>query len=239
MKFYDTTRISRLTAILTSLQGKKLVTASELAKKFSVSVRTIYRDLKTLELAGIPVYTDEGKGYSLMDGYRLPPVMFTEHEANTFITIAHLIHKTRDTSLIEEYSTALDKIKAVLRSGTKEKAALLSQRIAISPAFATKNASHSLTQIQAALTDFKVLKIRYERGNHKKITEREIEPFAFYYSLEESWLVIAFCRLRKDFRMFRLDRIQSLATTEKTFSPHEITLASYLEQKNKNYTPDK
>lgn len=239
MKFYDTTRISRLTAILTSLQGKKLVTASELAQKFSVSVRTIYRDLKTLELAGIPVYTDEGKGYSLMDGYRLPPVMFTEHEANTFITIEHIIHKTRDTSLIEEYRTALDKIKAVLRSGTKEKAALLSQRIAISPAFATKNASNSLTQIQEALTGFKVLKIRYESGNHKNLTERAIEPFALYYSLEESWLVIAFCRLRKDFRMFRLDRIQSLTMIEETFSPHNMTLASYLEQKQKNYTPDK
>lgn len=239
MKFYDATRISRLTAILTSLQGKKLVTASELAAKFSVSVRTIYRDLKTLELAGIPVYTEEGKGYSLMEGYKLPPVMFTEREANTLITIEHLIHKTRDTSLIKEYNTALDKIKAVLRVGTKEKVALLSKRIAISPAFATQNSSNSLTQIQAALTDFKVLKISYESGNQKKITEREIEPFAFYYSLEESWLVIAFCRLRNDFRMFRLDRIHSLVMSDETFSPHQITLASYLEQKQKNYTPDK
>ncbi|MEH3114816.1 helix-turn-helix transcriptional regulator [Pedobacter terrae] len=239
MKFYDATRIARLTAILTSLQGKKLVIASELATKFSVSVRTIYRDLKTLELAGIPVYTEEGKGYRLMDGYRLPPVMFTEREANTFITIEHLIHKTRDTSLIKEYNTALDKIKAVLRADTKEKATLLSTRIAISPAFVAKNFSDSLTQIQAALTGFKVLKIRYESANVQNLTEREIEPFAFYYSLEESWLVIAFCRLRNDFRMFRLDRIQSLAMIEETFSPHNITLASYLEQKQKNYTPDK
>jgi predicted DNA-binding transcriptional regulator YafY len=74
----DTKRLSRLTAILTQLQTKRLVTASELAKKFSVSNSTIYRDIKALEQAGIPVLTEEGKGYTLMEGYRMPPVMFTE-----------------------------------------------------------------------------------------------------------------------------------------------------------------
>ncbi|MBN9484719.1 MAG: DNA-binding transcriptional regulator [Bacteroidetes bacterium 43-93] len=236
MEFYDATRIARLTAILTSLQSGKLVTANQLAAKFSVSVRTIYRDMKTLELAGVPVYIEEGKGYSLMEGYKLPPVMFTENEANALITAAHLVNKTRDTSLVNEYSTAIDKIRAVLRLGTKEKALLLSQRIAISPAFTGSISSDSLTQIQAALTGFKVLKITYQNGDTEDLTEREIEPFGLYYSLEENWLVIAFCRLRNDFRMFRLDRITSLTSTGKTFSPHEMTLASYLEQRQKNYT---
>lgn len=235
MEFYDTTRIARLTAILTRLQSGKLVTANQLATRFSVSVRTIYRDMKTLELAGVPVYTEEGKGYSLMEGYKLPPVMFTEKEANALVTAAHVINKTRDASLVEEYSTAIDKIKAVLRLGTKEKALLLSQRIAISPAFTENTSSNSLAQIQAALTGFKVLKITYQSSNTGDLIEREIEPFGLYYSLEENWLVIAFCRLRNDFRMFRLDRIKSLMTTEKTFAPHEMTLASYLEQKQKNY----
>lgn len=228
MEFYDATRIARLTAILTRLQSGKLVTANQLAARFSVSIRTIYRDMKTLELAGVPVHTEEGKGYSLMEGYKLPPVMFTENEANALVTAAHLINKTNDTSLIDEYNTAIDKIKAVLRFGTKEKASLLSQRIAISPAFTESCSSNSLTQIQTALTSFKVLKITYQTGNTEDLTEREIEPFGLYYSLEDNWLVIAFCRLRNDFRMFRLDRIKSLTISEKT-------LASYLEQKQKNY----
>ncbi|MFD0766908.1 helix-turn-helix transcriptional regulator [Mucilaginibacter lutimaris] len=239
MEFYDATRIARLTAILTRLQSGKLVTANQLADTFAVSVRTIYRDMKTLELAGVPIYTREGKGYSLMEGYKLPPVTFTEHEANALITAEHLIKKTRDTSLIAEYGTAVDKIKAVLRAGTKEKVALLSQRIAVSPAFTDDRPSNSLAQIQSALTGFKVLKITYRADNSEDLTEREIEPFALYYSLEESWLVIAFCRLRNGFRMFRLDRIMSLKATEVTFTPHEMTLASYLEQKQKIYTPDK
>jgi len=239
MEFYDVTRIARLTSILTRLQSGKLVTAKQLADIFSVSVRTIYRDIKTLELSGVPVYIQEGKGYRLTDGYKLPPVMFTEHEANALITAEQLIKKTRDTSLIGEYGTAIDKIKAVLNSGTKEKATLLSQRIAVSPAFLDERPSDTLTQIQAALTSFKLLTITYQSGSREELTEREIEPFALYYSLEESWLVIAFCRLRKDFRMFRLDRIKSLKVTETSFTPHKMTLGSYLKEKEKNYTPDK
>jgi len=76
-------RISRLTAILTQLQSKQLLTAREIAEKHHVSVRTIYRDIRTLENSGIPIVTEEGKGYSLMQGFNLPPVMFTEKEANS------------------------------------------------------------------------------------------------------------------------------------------------------------
>lgn len=66
----DTKRLSRLTAILTQLQTKRLLTAPVLANKFSVSVRTIYRDIRALEQAGVPILTEDGKGYSLMEGYR-------------------------------------------------------------------------------------------------------------------------------------------------------------------------
>ena len=87
----DTKRLSRLTAILTQLQVKQLVTASELAVKFTVSIRTIYRDIRALEEAGIPVVTEEGKGYTLMEGYRIPPVMFTEQQANALILAQQLV----------------------------------------------------------------------------------------------------------------------------------------------------
>ncbi|MEL7062687.1 MAG: HTH domain-containing protein, partial [Bacteroidota bacterium] len=75
-------RLSRLTAILTQLQSKRLVTAKALAERHNVSIRTIYRDIRTLEQSGIPIVTEEGKGYSIMEGYHLPPVVFTEDEAN-------------------------------------------------------------------------------------------------------------------------------------------------------------
>jgi predicted DNA-binding transcriptional regulator YafY len=73
----DKPRLARLTAILTQLQSKRVVSAREIAEKHDVSIRTIYRDIRILEQSGIPIFTQEGKGYSIVENYKLPPVMFT------------------------------------------------------------------------------------------------------------------------------------------------------------------
>lgn len=224
----DTKRISRLTAILTQLQTKRLLTASELADKFLVSKRTIYRDIKALEQAGVPILTEDGKGYTLMDGYRVPPVMFTESEANALITAEQLILKNKDASLIKEYTQAITKIKSVLRNNTKDKANLLSNRIVFRQNANNDKTSNFLTTLQLALTNFNLTKIKYHSPDTNQTTERTIEPFAIY-STQENWLLIAFCRLRKDFRAFRLDRIQNLAVLNERFEPHKITLEEYFE----------
>ena len=130
----DIKRLPRLTAILTQLQTKRILTSTTLAEKFGVSVRTIYRDIRALEQAGVPILTEDGKGYSLMEGYRIPPVMFTENEANALITAEQLVLKNKDSSLIKEYTEAINKIKSILLYSTKDKAELLSNRIAVSPA---------------------------------------------------------------------------------------------------------
>lgn len=239
MKENNTKRLSRLTAILIQLQTKRLITSTGLADKFGVSVRTIYRDIKALEQAGVPVLTEDGKGYSLMEGYKIPPVMFSESEANALITVEQLVQKNIDSSLIKEYTEAINKIKAVLLYTTKEKAELLSNRIAMSPLFPDTKGSNLLALIQQALTTFTVLKIIYRSAQKGEITERKIEPFAFYYSLQENWTVIAYCRLRKDYRMFRLDKILKLETFGENFKPHKLTLQEYLSAKEKMFsTPD-
>ena len=235
----DIKRLSRLTAILTQLQTKRLITARDLAGKFDVSLRTIYRDIKALEQAGVPILIVDGKGYTLMEGYRVPPVMFTENEANALITAEQMILKGSDTSLSIEYKAAISKIKAVLHQLTKEKVELLSNRIAISPAILTSQHSGSLALIQNALTSFKILDISYQSNQNEEITQREIEPFALYFSLKESWLLIAFCRLRKDFRMFSLDKILKINKLDSSFQPHKLTLEEYLNEKKKKFgTPD-
>jgi len=231
----DIKRLSRLAAILTQLQTKRILTSTTLAEKFGVSVRTIYRDIKALEQAGVPILTEDGKGYSLMEGYRVPPVMFTENEANALITAEQLVLKNRDSSLIKEYTGAVNKIKAVLLYSTKEKADLLSKRIAVSPVMSDTNTSNSLSLIQNALTTFKVLNIIYHSEGKDEKTKRSIEPFALYYNLQESWTLIAYCRLRKDFRMFRLGRILKLETLDLSFTPHKMTLKEYLDSKEKNF----
>jgi predicted DNA-binding transcriptional regulator YafY len=224
----DTKRLSRLTAILTQLQTKRLIKAPELADKFSVNVRTIYRDLKALEDAGVPIITEEGKGYSLMEGYRLPPVMFTESEANALITAEQLILKNKDASFVKEYSEAITKIKSVLNNNTKDKANLLSERIVFRQNAESNRTSNYLTTLQLALTNYKLAKLKYHATETDQVTERIIEPFAIY-STQENWLLIAYCRLRAEFRSFRLDRIISLNILSENFEPHKITLQEYFE----------
>lgn len=231
-------RLSRLTAIITQLQSKRMITASFLAEKHNVSVRTIYRDIRTLENSGIPIITVEGKGYSLMEGYQLPPVMFTENEANALITAEQIILKNKDNSFIENYSNAITKIKSVLRVSQKENTALLSQRIHFRTNTDNKKSSNYLMTIQSAITKFTLLEIEYE-SLQDNFTKRIVEPFAIY-STNDNWLLIAFCRLRNEFRVFRIDSIQKLIIQSETFEPHEMTLEQYFELCREKYqnTPD-
>lgn len=223
----DKSRLSRLTAILTQLQSKRIVTAKYLSEKHNVSVRTIYRDIRALEESGIPIVTEEGKGYSLMTGYQLPPVMFTENEANALITAQQIILQNKDNSFTENYSNAITKIKSVLRVSQKEKVNFLTDRIFFRENPENKKSSDYLMTIQSAITDFRLLKIEYY-SLQKKFTERHIEPFAIY-STKGNWLLIAFCRLRKEFRAFRVDLIQNLTLHNETFEAHNITLEEYFE----------
>jgi len=224
----ETKRISRLTAILTQLQTKRILTATELADKFSVSVRTIYRDIRTLEQAGVPIVTEDGKGYTLMEHYRLPPVTFTESEANALITAEQLILKNKDTSFIKAYSEAIAKIKTVLKHSVKDKANLLSERVQIIQNADNERTSGHLSALQFALTNYHLTEITYTNEDNKT-TNRTVEPFAIL-STQENWLLLAWCRLRNEFRFFRLDRIKKSEVLTEKFIPHEITLQEYFEQ---------
>lgn len=220
-------RLSRLTAIITQLQSKKIVTANYLAEKHHVSVRTIYRDIRALEKSGIPIVTEEGKGYSIMEGYHLPPVLFTEDEANALITLEQLAIKSKDQSLSENVSSAVEKIKSILRYSQKGKVDLLADRIYFGGNQGQEKSSNNLMQIQSAIIHFKVLKINYH-SSEKKHTTRDIEPFAIY-SINGNFLLIAYCRLRTDFRVFRIDYIETLVSKDETFTPHNMTMQKFFE----------
>ena len=224
----DTKRLSRLTAILTQLQTKRLTTATSLARKFNVSIRTIYRDIRALEQAGVPILTEEGKGYTLMEGYKIPPVMFSESQANALILAEQLVLKNKDTSFIKDYTEAIDKIKAVLNQADKDKANLLADRTRFEQNLNRERNSDNISQLQRALTNFYLIKIDYN-NEQNKTTNRIIEPFALI-STTDNWLLIAWCRLRKEFRFFRLDRIKQLHILSEKFTPHKMTLQEYFDR---------
>jgi len=223
----DTKRLSRLTAILTQLQTKRLTTSTALARKFNVSVRTIYRDIRALEHSGVPVLTEEGKGYCLMEGYRLPPVMFTENQANALILAEQLVLQNKDASFVNDFSEAIDKIKAVLACSVKDKINLITERTRFSQNINRERNSNRLSDLQFAITNFCVTKIYYT-NEAQKSTSRLIEPFALL-STQQAWLLVAWCRLRNEFRYFRLDRIKKLIILDEKFTPHDLTLQDFFD----------
>lgn len=227
MEYSETNRLSRLTAILIQLQTKRIVTASELSQKFQVSKRTIYRDVRALEKAGVPILTEEGKGYTLMEGYKIPPVMFTEKQANALILAEQLVLKSKDASFVQDYSEAIDKIKSILRYTIKDKANLLANRTQYNQVINQERNSNNLSDLQNALTNYNVVNINYT--NKEGIaTNRLIEPFAILNS--ENWYLIAWCRLRQEFRFFRPDRIQKMEILSENFEPHNMTLQEYFDK---------
>lgn len=228
MEEIEKPRLARLTAIVTLLQSRRIVTAKYLAEKHGVSVRTIYRDIRTIEQSGIPIITEEGKGYSMMKGYQLPPVSFSEDEANALITAEQLVLKSKDQSFSEHYSNAIVKIKSVLKYSQKEKADLLSDRVYFGENNQYEKTSNYLMQIQSAITNYQLVEISYF-SSEKKQTKRNIEPFALYNN-KGNWLLIAFCRLRNEFRVFRIDYIEKMSIQTETFTPHNMTIMEYFEK---------
>lgn len=220
------TQLSRLISVLTLLKSKRILTATELSEKFDVSIRTIYRDIRKLEEAGVPVIPIEGRGYTLMDGYSVSPVQFTEKQANALITAQHLVKQTKDSSFVENFEEALIKIKSVFRSSIQEKSEILNDKIFVFNNSREQISSNALSEFQLAITNFNFIEINYRKANDPNISFRKIEPCAFY-STENKWILIAWCHLRKSYRAFRIDRIQHFKVLNEKFQDRKFNLMEY------------
>ncbi len=221
-------QLSRLISILTLLRSKRLLTANELASKFNVSVRTVYRDIRKLEEAGVPVMTIEGKGYSLMEGYTVAPIQFTEKQANALITAEHLVNQTNDSSFANDFKEALTKIKSVFKTSVQEKSERLKSKIYVFDSNYENITSNALSEIQLAITNFNYVEIYYRKAEDPNITFRKIEPYAFYVT-QHKWILIAWCHLRHDYRAFRVDRVQNFKILTETFEDRKFNLQTYFQ----------
>ncbi|MBC8052590.1 MAG: YafY family transcriptional regulator [Sphingobacteriaceae bacterium] len=225
-------RIDRLTAILIQLQSQRIVKAQEIADRFEISLRTVYRDVKALEEAGIPVIGEAGVGYSLVDGYRLPPVMFTREEAAAFLTAEKLVEKLTDSATSKDYKSAMYKIKAVLRKGEKDYLEDMDSHIEVLKS-RKQLRSHSdlnlIPVIMRSISDKKALTIHYFTHYRQESSVRCIEPIGVFY-LDNYWHLIAFCKMRNAIRDFRMDRISNLSVTDDNFKNQYPTLKEYLKK---------
>lgn len=222
-------RIDRLTAILIHLQTKKVVKAEEIAERFEMSLRTVYRDVKALMEAGVPIGSEAGKGYFIVDGYHLPPVMFTQDEASAMLLAGKLVEKMTDKSIRTAFESALFKIKTVLTDSGKDHLEDLHSHIVVHrlPQDEQQFPNHFLTDIQRAVVGKEVMRLEYF-SNNDELTKRDVEPIGlFYYAA--AWHLIAWCRLRNGYRDFRADRIKNLSWPGIKFdSRNLISLQEYL-----------
>ncbi len=234
----DTTkRFDRIIAILIQLQASKKITAKVLAERFQVSLRTIYRDIRTLESCGVPVVGEAGLGYSIMEGYRLPPIMFTKEEAISFLAAQKLMQKFTDKSLGEHYATAMLKIKAILRGKEKDWLAILDTQVIITsvkPLF-HEGSPDALEVLFESIAEGKQVFMKYRSLRTDIPTERMIEPVGIYHE-NNNWYVLGFCHSRLDYRQFRTDRMLLVKRSQKRFSRTHGSLKAYRNQQHLRHT---
>ena len=220
-------RIDRLMSILWTLQYKKFVTAEQLSEKYELSIRTVYRDIKALNEIGIPVTFEPNKGYSIMQGYFLPPLLFTVEEANALVLLQSIGQKFTDNSITKNANAAVEKIKSVLRNSDFEKMQHFSSKVEVYSPEKTNQETHYLADIQKAIIEKTILKIAYI-DTKNNATNREIEPIGIIFYTNQ-WHLIAWCWLRESYRDFKINEITQLTLTNTIFKKdHSYSIQEYM-----------
>jgi predicted DNA-binding transcriptional regulator YafY len=226
-------RIERISAILIQLQSKKIVKAQEIANRFEISLRTVYRDIRALEETVVPIIGEAGIGYSLVDGYRLPPIMFTKEEALALVTAEKLVEKFGDKSTKNTYLSALDKIKAVLKPTDKDKLQDISDHIQIirHSNISQEKSGIEIQNILKSIADNLQISIAYFTNYSQEKSTRIVEPVGIFHSAN-SWYLVAYCLLRNDYRNFKIDRILQLEISDSQCQQKHPPLKTFLERTN-------
>ena len=221
-------RLDRLTAILIQLQSKRIVKSQEIAERFEISLRTVYRDIRSLELAGVPILSEAGIGYSLMKDYRLPPVQFTTEEAVAFFTADKILAKFGGNQTKKHFESGLYKIKSVLNPHEKELLDDANDYISIEEnQYISDTSSVKISEVLSAVIDKNIIKIKYFSAQNYEENWREIEPIGLY-NQTNNWYLIGWCRLRNDYRNFRLDRMREFEKLTKRFEQKHPKISAFL-----------
>lgn len=212
-------RIDRLFGILILLQAKKYTSAERIAEQYGISIRTVYRDIKALGEQGIPLSFEPNKGYFIVQGYFLPPVSFNSDEANALLLMERFLEGFADKSILNHYTSALNKVKNVLRTTQKEKLENLNEHIKLQLPERLKNNFEYLSDLQNAISAKCIIKMDY-KNNKAEVSKREVEPIGLiFYAF--NWHLIAWCHLRKEYRDFKLNHIIQVKCTEIPFRKTE------------------
>lgn len=214
-------RTDRLLAIVLELQGKGQRRAEDLAATFETSKRTIYRDMEALGQAGVPLVSVPGRGYTLMEGYFLPPINFTADEATTLLLGSAFVAGSFDAQYREAALAASRKIEGALPVGARLQVQELRQSLTLVGIGLHEQPDRAalLQQLRRAIIDRRSVQFTYyPKFGQDAVPEqtRTADPYHLMM-LEGVWYLAAFCHLRQGMRNFRLDRLSELTVLERIF----------------------
>ena len=213
-------KTDRLVSIIMMLLDKERIGAQELADRFEVSPRTIYRDIETINMAGIPVRSTPGGGggFEIMQEYKVDKNVFSAADLSAILMgLSSLSGMVRGNELVN----ALAKVKRFIPADRAKEIELKANQIYIdlSPWMGNRNIQPYLERVKRALQESRLLSFEYaDRFGNK--TVRTVEPYQIVLK-GSHWYFQGYCRKREDFRLFRLSRISNLQMTRETFSPRD------------------
>jgi predicted DNA-binding transcriptional regulator YafY len=214
-------RSERLFSLLQALRRyRRPVTGKALAAELKVSMRTLYRDIATLQAQGADIEGEPGLGYVLRPGFILPPLMFSEDEIEALVLGSRWVADRGDDLLGSAARNAIAKIAAVLPAALRDN--LEAANLLAGPGARVSAADVGLAVVRKAIRTERKMSIRYRDG-HGAQSQRTIWPFALGF-FDHVHVVIAWCELRKDFRHFRTDRIASLTVADARYPRRRAAL---------------
>jgi predicted DNA-binding transcriptional regulator YafY len=216
-------------AIVLELQAHRWRRAEDLASALETSKRTIYRDLEALGRAGVPLISTPGRGYTLVEGYFLPPVTFTADEATILSLGADVMAQSFDAQYRAAAESAASKITAALPERLRVDVAALRERILVGPAGEALQleTAATLRALRGAVIACQRVRFRYhtrypsgDSGGDARdeLLWRKADPYALI-RVRGAWYLTAYCHMRKARRNFRLERIEALTTLDERFTP--------------------
>ena len=211
-------RTDRLLAIILELQAKGSLRAEDLAAIFETSKRTIYRDMQALAEAGVPIVSMTGQGYSLLEGYFLPPLRFTTEEAIMLLLGSDSIAHSFDEHYRQAAASASRKIEAVLPEPLRAEVRAVQDSVMLIVDAANERESELLRVLRRAILERRRVRFRYyTRSREGAAQTREADPYGLV-NFDGAWYLVAHDHLRHDLRHFRLERMETLVLLDKHFA---------------------
>lgn len=212
----------RMKLILMLQQSKKRLTVNDIAEKFDVSRRTVFRDFNALSELNVPVTWDEYSGYGVMPGYKIPPLMFTSRELATIMVGLNFVKSQVDKTLMEDAEGVELKIREVLPDELLEFMESLEERMVVDPYLnfgAQKSDGGNWYLISNAISQNKSIEFKYRSKSDEKTTDRKIDPYLIVF-YRDHWNVIGFSHKREAVRNFVLDRMSNTQILDENFVPY-------------------